>query len=39
MTIAVDNDTSVRLTVNWGEVKFLCAYPRQFKNFSSFIRG
>ncbi|WP_230203918.1 hypothetical protein, partial [Enterococcus faecium] len=33
MTIAVNNDTSVRLAVNWGEVKFLCAYPKRFKNF------
>ncbi|MFQ9333104.1 MAG: helix-turn-helix domain-containing protein [Finegoldia magna] len=37
MTIATNNDTSVRLAVNWGEVKFLCAYPKQFKNSNLFL--
>ncbi|HGL3078570.1 TPA: helix-turn-helix domain-containing protein [Enterococcus faecium] len=39
MTIAANNDTSVRLAVNWGEVKFLCASPKQFKNFITTILG
>jgi hypothetical protein len=28
MTMTENNDTSVRLAVNWGEVKFLCALPK-----------
>jgi hypothetical protein len=33
MTMTVNNDTSVRLAVNWGEVKFLCALPKAIQKW------
>lgn len=36
MTMTENNDTSVRLAVNWGEVKFLCALPKAIQKSTRF---
>lgn len=38
MTMTVYNDTSVRLAVNWGEVKFLCALPIATQKRDNFLK-
>lgn len=39
MTMTENNDTSVRLAVNWGEVKLLCALPKAVQKSTRFNIG